>query len=115
MPMRVKNIAAGFWDDTGFHPIRSSYDHDPSRVGEDKSRAKGKKKAKKKTAKRASKRAVKNPARKAVKRTTKKAVKRAVKRTATKKGRVKNPIPVGRWKRAKVKRTRSGDLKVLLY
>ena len=33
-----KNVAAGFWDDSGFHPIRASYDYDKSRVGEKRSR-----------------------------------------------------------------------------
>jgi hypothetical protein len=35
MAMRVKNIAAGFYDATGFHPIRSSADYDPDRAGDD--------------------------------------------------------------------------------
>jgi len=33
-----KNVAAGFWDDSGFHPIRASYDYSPARVGEKRSR-----------------------------------------------------------------------------
>ena len=24
------NVAAGFWDDSGFHPIRASYDYSPA-------------------------------------------------------------------------------------
>ena len=41
----MRNVAAGFYDEDGyFHPIRASYDYDPSRVGE---RAKKKKPAKK--------------------------------------------------------------------
>jgi hypothetical protein len=29
-----KNIAAGFYDDSGFHPIRASYDYSSKRAGE---------------------------------------------------------------------------------
>lgn len=38
MAMRVKNVAAGFYDATGFHPIRASSDYSPKRGG-DKIRA----------------------------------------------------------------------------
>lgn len=31
----VENISMGFYDATGFHPIRASYDYDEDRVGED--------------------------------------------------------------------------------
>lgn len=30
-----RNIAAGYYDQTGFHPIRSSKDYDPDRAGDD--------------------------------------------------------------------------------
>jgi hypothetical protein len=49
MPIRVKNVAAGFVDEDGiFHPIRASYDYKPGRAGEKakkarKTKAKGKK------------------------------------------------------------------------
>ncbi len=36
---RRRNIAAGYYDEDGiFHPIRASYDYDPSRVGEKRRR-----------------------------------------------------------------------------
>lgn len=45
---RLRNIAAGFYDEDGtFHPIRASYDYSPRRVGE-KRRASKKKKRKRK-------------------------------------------------------------------
>jgi hypothetical protein len=49
MPIRVKNVAAGFVDEEGiFHPIRASYDYKAKRAGEKvkkarKTKAKGKK------------------------------------------------------------------------
>lgn len=56
IPAKRKNVAAGFHDDEGiFHPIRASYDYDPSRGG-DKAR-KGKPRKKKAAAKPARKRA----------------------------------------------------------
>jgi len=47
-----RNIAQGFYDATGFHPIRSSSDYDPDRAGDDYSQTtrKRKKPAKKKAA-----------------------------------------------------------------
>lgn len=51
-PAARRNIAAGFHDDEGiFHPIRASYDYDPSRGG-DRPR-KGKPRKKKAAAKKA--------------------------------------------------------------
>jgi len=32
---RVKNVERGFYDATGFHPIRSSRDYDPDRAGDE--------------------------------------------------------------------------------
>jgi hypothetical protein len=32
---RRRNVAQGFFDQTGFHPIRSSADYDPDRAGDD--------------------------------------------------------------------------------
>lgn len=54
---RRRNIAAGFWDDSGFHPIRASYDYSPSRAGETrkpkrKAKAKKRRKAKAKARRR---------------------------------------------------------------
>ena len=91
MAIRVRNISQGYMSPTGFHPIRSAADYDPSRAGEVK------KKAKKATRKR-----------KAVKKATKKA-KKATKKTAKK----KNPITT-QWKTAKVRRTKSGLIQLLL-
>lgn len=34
IPLR-KNVAQGFYDGTGFHPIRSSRDYDPERAGDE--------------------------------------------------------------------------------
>jgi hypothetical protein len=48
MAMRVKNVAAGFYNATGFHPIRSSSDYDPDRAGDDYSQRKPAAKRKKK-------------------------------------------------------------------
>jgi hypothetical protein len=52
-PGKVKNIAQGYYDATGFHPIRSSTDYDPDRLFDDSEsgrspRRKKKAKAKKK-------------------------------------------------------------------
>jgi hypothetical protein len=33
-PHRHRNVAQGYYDGTGFHPIRKSSDYDPDRVGE---------------------------------------------------------------------------------
>jgi len=46
IPAKRKNIAAGFHDDEGiFHPIRASFDYDPSRGGDRPRKGKRKKKA----------------------------------------------------------------------
>lgn len=51
-PGRVRNVE-GFYDATGFHPIRSASDYDPDRAGDDYSDVKPRKrKAKKATKKR---------------------------------------------------------------
>ena len=52
MTMRVKNIAAGFYDAGGFHPIRSSADYDPDRAGDEYSQRPTKRRKKKAVAKR---------------------------------------------------------------
>ena len=45
-PGRIQNIAQGYYDGTGFHPIRASSDYDPDR--DDYSDVKRKRRAKKK-------------------------------------------------------------------
>ena len=46
IPAKRKNIAAGFHDEEGiFHPIRASFDYDPSRGGDRPRKGKRKKKA----------------------------------------------------------------------
>lgn len=110
MPIRVKNVAMGFYDSNGiFHPIRASDDYSRARAGE------GRKKKAKKKAKTARKRKA-APKRKATtkRRTVKRAVKRTVKRGA-KRGvkRSKNPIPA-KFTTAKVRRLPSGDIQVLI-
>lgn len=134
MPLRVKNIAAGFYDSKGvFHPIRASADYDYDRAGESKpeessysekerrtmaayaasvareSRKKRRKAAKKATKKTARKRAAKKTARK---KTTAQTVSAAAAKKAVRKK--TNPIPTNRYVKAKVRRTRSGDIKVIL-
>jgi hypothetical protein len=121
MPLRVKNIAAGYYDSTGFHPIRASQDYDPGRIGEAEKykTAKGKKGAKGKAKRAAEVARTSRAARATLKRASgrrkrgeaaleaAKAAKKAAKRK-------KNPIPTNRYVTAKIKRTRSGDLKVIL-
>lgn len=46
-PERKKNISQGFVDSTGFHPIRSASDYDPSRLSAPEARPAKRKKAKK--------------------------------------------------------------------
>ena len=53
-PGKVRNIAQGFYDATGFHPIRASGDYDPDRLFDDSESERSsrkKRKAKKKPAK----------------------------------------------------------------
>jgi hypothetical protein len=129
MALRVKNVAAGYVDATGFHPIRSSSDYDPSRLSDEKVASREKKRKKKiggwkvtDTAKwQGYSNATSTPTSSGRKKTKKKAAKKTAakkteKKTAAKK-RVavkKNPLPVGKWKAAKVMRTKSGDVKVML-
>ena len=123
MPLRVKNIAEGFWSVDGdgkrrFHPIRAASDYDPDRTGEEVSRVytrggvitkRGTKK-KKTTAKKAT-------AKKATTKRSKTAAKRGglARRTTAKKatGRKKNPIPMN-WVDARVRRKKNGDLQVMI-
>jgi hypothetical protein len=104
--MRVKNIAAGFYDAQGFHPIRSSADYDPDRAGDEYSQRKPRAKRRKKPAGRKPK----PGARKHAKRSP--AVRR-VASTLRALGRKRNPIPV-KWVTAKVRRL-GNDVQVLLF
>jgi hypothetical protein len=91
MAMRVKNIAAGFVDSTGFHPIRSSADYDPDRAGDDYSQ-----------------RSVRGPSAKRKKKATGKKPKPGAHRT-----RSKNPITT-KWVTSKVRRV-GNDIQVMLF
>lgn len=120
MPFRVKNISAGFYDANGvFHPIRAASDYVPETVNEDEKykTPRGRKGAKAK-AKRAEQIAKEARARareraKAEKEKAKLAAAKKAKK-AVKKAKKKNPIPTNRYVTAKIRRTRSGDLKVIL-
>jgi hypothetical protein len=52
----LRNVAAGFWDDTGFHPIRASYDYSGKRAGEGVHRVARKRRGKTYTKKRKTRR-----------------------------------------------------------
>lgn len=70
-PAKRRNIAAGFHDEEGiFHPIRASFDYDPSRGGDRPRKGKRKKKA-----------AAKKPARKKARPSAKKKAKARKKRS----------------------------------
>lgn len=131
MPLKVKNIAAGFFRDGVFHPIRASRDYDPSLVEEAKQYAKITPRQKERKAKQAE--AIAIAARKAAARAGKaelapSAKKKTVGKAAAKSSisgkrakllsrkskAKKNPIPSNRWVPAKVRRTKSGDIKLLL-
>jgi hypothetical protein len=133
MPLKVKNIAAGFYDSRGiFHPIRAAGDYRPEDVGEaykykkaTKKQIREKARIAEETAKKARKeryerlkaeraaaKAAPAPKKKAARKTAIAAARKALKKaTAAKK---KNPIPVSRWVPAKVRRTKSGDIKIML-
>jgi len=111
MPLRVKNIERGFQDSQGrFHPIRASSDYDPIRAGDnlpEELKTKFSRSGRKKTAKKAAKKAGKKASKKKV-------VARGAAKLAQRKQRRRNPIPVDRYIKAKVKRTRSGDIKIMI-
>lgn len=110
MPLRVKNIEQGFTDSQGrFHPIRASSDYDPVRAGDNLPPE-----LKKKFARSGRKKATKKAATKAVKKAAKKTVARGAVRLSSRKQRKRNPIPVDRYIKARVKRTRSGDIKIMI-
>lgn len=137
MPLRVKNIKAGFYDGQGrFHPIRAASDYDPDRVGESERWldppdptelkaisaqadfiAKESRKMRAAKKRKAAKAAKKKAARKTTKGKKKAAAKKAVvsaKEAAKAVKKRKNPIPLDRYVHARVKRTRSGDIKIML-
>jgi hypothetical protein len=116
MPLRVKNIAAGYYDGNGvFHPIRASEDYDPDRVGESaKYKTKAGLRGAKSKAKRAAQIAKASRKARATLKTASKARERAESALKEATKRKKNPIPTNRYVTAKIKRTRSGDLKVIL-
>lgn len=119
MPLKVKNISAGYIKDGVFHPIRASKDYDAGRVGEPfdyKKISKSERKRKAKLAEeiaKASRDAYRKSKKKASK-TSSKASKAAAVKAAARKAAKKNPIPVSRWVPAKVRRTKSGDIKVMI-
>jgi hypothetical protein len=107
MPLRIKNIERGFQDSQGrFHPIRASSDYDPIRAGDNLPSE-----LKKKLAKSGRKKATKKTAKKAAKKAAKKSVARGAAKLSRRK---RNPIPVNRYIKARVKRTRSGDIKIMI-
>jgi hypothetical protein len=115
MGFRVKNVAAGFVDATGFHPIRRSPDYDPDRAGDEygaRTDAAGLRRRRKRVTKRTTARRRTTAPRPARKRTTRKrtVVKRPVPRTRTRR---KNPIP-SQWVPARVKRL-GHDIQVMLF
>ena len=113
MPLKVKNIDAGFQDAQGrFHPIRAAADYVPSLVGET---AKWKKASARKMQLAAKKAAqIAAAAREAAKAKVKSKVKAKTKAKAKSTARKRNPIPTGRYIDAKIMRTRKGDLKVII-
>ena len=106
MAMRVKNIAAGFYNATGFHPIRSSADYDPDRAGDSYSQ---------KTAPRRRKKAVAKRKRKPAARKRKPAARRGAFPTNIQPDTMRkhNPIPT-KWVAANVKRA-GNDIQVMLF
>lgn len=135
MPIRVKNIAAGFVDSSGiFHPIRKSSDYDPDRSDGSSARSDGRGGAKGKRtgqpvryrspAARSWARALASEAgRKGA--AARKRYSAAKKRVAKKKSSTKkrrNPAALAnpkspltqQWKAAKVRKTKSGDIQVMI-
>ncbi|KKK69733.1 hypothetical protein LCGC14_2931060, partial [marine sediment metagenome] len=127
MPIRIKNVAAGFVDGRGvFHPVRKSVDYDAFRAGEDGSKSDGKGGARgKRTGRKVKYRSsvAKGRARSQASAAGRKgaaAKKRyagARKRTVKKRNPVvknpKNPL-TQQWKPAKVRKLPSGDVQIML-
>lgn len=135
MPLKVKNVAAGFFVDGKFHPIRASKDYAPEKIDEPfdykkiskKKRTEKAKRAeeiakaardawrkKKKAEKESAKTAVRGKAKPTARKKAVSAAEKMAARKARKAARKKNPIPANRWVPAKVRRTRSGDIKLIL-
>ena len=113
MPLKIKNIAAGFHDAQGrFHPIRAAADYDPSAVGEKVKWKSASVRKIQQAAKRAAQIAAASRA--AAKAKAKSKVKAKTKAKAKSTARKRNPIPTGRYIDAKIMRTRKGDLKVII-
>lgn len=106
--LRVKNIAAGFYDSHGiFHPIRRSPDYDPDRASDDygsRTDSAGLRYARGHKPK---------PRKKAKAKGRKRTAKRTTKRHTKAKGRKRNPIPTS-WTSGKVRRLPNGDLQVMI-
>lgn len=102
MGLRVKNVAAGFVDATGFHPIRRSQDYDPERAGDDYGSAKDDAGLKYRMVTRGGKR-VRVPA----------GALGPAKRKKKAASRKRNPIPT-KWVKAQVKRL-GDDVQVMLF
>ena len=120
MPIKVKNVAMGFWRNGIFHPVRASHDYDPERAGEDEDAEIQPLRLSKKQSleaakhfKRAYLERKKAEREQAKKKAAKKATKKAAKKAAKKATR-KNPIPTNRYVDAKIRRTPRGDIKVIL-
>jgi hypothetical protein len=143
MAVKIKNVAEGFFDATGFHPVRAAYDYAPHRLstkpakGAKTAKQKAasvarKEKAKKAEAKRLKEKgpwkrsdysarqgygrvSAKTAAKRAAKKTTKRAApKKAVKKAAKKSvAKKRNPIP-SKFTPAKVRTLPGGDVQILL-
>jgi hypothetical protein len=113
MAMRVKNVAAGFYNATGFHPIRSSADYDPDRAGDEYSQRSAPKPRRGKSGKRAAGRKAKPRARKHVRRKASPMPAPGFSPGAYQAPRTRNPIPV-KWATAKVRKV-GNDIQVMLF
>lgn len=109
MALRVKNIAAGFYDASGWHPIRRSPDYDADRAGDDYGAAKDNTGLKYMVRTKKGKRVKGRPRGHTVSLGRTKA---AMEKLAPRK-RAKNPIPT-KWVKANVKRV-GNDIQVMLF
>ena len=111
MALRVKNISEGYVDGKGvFHPIRAAADYKPKRASEKKKYATGKKAKPSKAKKTVTVAHVKAKAKKTLAQ-IKAMLKPKTRKVATKKA---NPLPVGKYIKAKVKRCADGTVKVMI-
>ena len=113
--MRVMNAVEGFTDASGqFHPIRGSADYDPGSVGEKKKKARKRKTARKAVGRKTTGRKAtgrKKP-RKAVVSRSGRLARKAKKAVAS--GRKRNPLPMGKFVKARVRRRPCGQIDVLV-